>query len=222
MTLLIIIIAVVAVLAFIGVKNRETLKLWVKGSVDEFIDKSVDRIKVAKARISEYELLLIKLVDQAATFYAELEIQTLKLKKLTDKINDITKLALEAKNNGNKDEAIKLLRSISSYKNQQVSLSANVNALTKGKEVLETRIDKLKIKINESKLQIESLDIRSKTNKLISSVNVSKPGQENLNDTIDNLDDIITKDELKTSYLTSESIDDTDDLDLDSAYEELR
>ena len=206
MNIYIIITIVAVLLLIIGATQRKALTTWIRSEAKSVIDNSTNTIKVANLRLSDLKKQVIKLAETAATLYAQEIKQEKQIKKLTEDSEDLLSKAKTAKDNNEAIKSKEYLKLKIETDNQLAILEENVEILKSKRATLELNIQKIKTYIQKSKIQLSGLKARKDTNSLLKDIKVTTIDGNTLEETIDNVEEKVSTDELKLSYLTEDEV----------------
>ncbi len=206
MNIYIIITIVAVLLLIIGATQRKALTTWIRSEAKSVIDNSTNTIKVANLRLSDLKKQVGKLAETAATLYAQEIKQEKQIKKLTEDSEDLLSKAKTAKDNNEAIKSKEYLKLKIETDNQLAILEENVEILKSKRATLELNIQKIKTYIQKSKIQLSGLKARKDTNSLLKDIKVTTIDGNTLEETIDNVEEKVSTDELKLSYLTEDEV----------------
>lgn len=222
-TLTIIILAVSAVLLIIGATQRQQIKLWFKSEVNDIVTKNTNNVKVAKYQVKDIRAKVKTIINQAGELFALEETQTKALESLQKQIIAESEAAKVAKDADKKDLALTKLSMIKVLKEQVEIIENNIKVAKESRIKLETKITKLKNKINTYDIQLAGLAARKSTNEVLSSINADSTDGTNIDETINIVGSKVESEEIKLGYIMSESDEDEEltTAEIESAYQEL-
>ena len=165
-----IIITIVLILLVLGVTLRKNLVVWFRSEANEIVEKHTDHIKVAKLKIKDWKANLEKLVDSAAEVYAKENSQRTQLSKFKDDYEKCMKKAKTFKVENKEDDAkIELTKALTFEKSIKL-IEGNLDVLTKTREKLEIRVNKIKAHIATKEIELLGIDSRNSVNKVFKSI----------------------------------------------------
>jgi len=206
MNIYIIITIIAAVLLVIGATQRKALSTLVRSETKSFIDSNTNTIKVAKLKLSDLKAKKKSIIDQAGELFGLEGIQKKQLKSLEEQEKELRDKAKQAKEANNKDSAIEYLKLANETLKQIELVKENVETLSKKRKMLEINLQKINTYISTNDIRIQGLSSRQAVNNLLKDITVSSINDNTLEETIDNTEDTIIKDELKLDYLTEDAI----------------
>ena len=206
MNIYIIITIVSVLLLIIGATQRKALTTWIRSETKSVIDSSMNTIKIANLKLSDLEKKVISLANTAATLFAQEILQEKQIKILHKSSDSLLSKAKLAKKDDKTARAKEYLKLKIETDNQITILEENIAILKSKRTTLELNIQKVKTYIQKSKIQLSGLKARKDTNSLLKDIKVTTIDGNTLEETIDNVEEKISTDELKLSYLTEDEV----------------
>ena len=206
MNIYIIITIASVLLLIIGATQRKALTTWIRSETKSVIDSSMNTIKIANLKLSDLEKKVISLANTAATLFAQEILQEKQIKILHKSSDSLLSKAKLAKKDDKTARAKEYLKLKIETDNQITILEENIAILKSKRTTLELNIQKVKTYIQKSKIQLSGLKARKDTNSLLKDIKVTTIDGNTLEETIDNVEEKISTDELKLSYLTEDEV----------------
>jgi phage shock protein A len=223
MNLLLIIGIVVAVLVLIGATQRKKLTDLFRSTTNSLIEKGSDPLKIIKLRIEEAKASAKKAAESAAELYATEMSQQSQYDALSEKHAKLIKEAKDLKDSGNSDKAKAKLEVAIQIEKQMANLSENISKMNENRIKLETKIIRIKAKVEKFKAQYDGLKARKEAGEALRKVTVESFNGDNLEESLGNVEELVSKDENKLSYQLDNSDEEEEDYsaDVDDKFKDL-
>lgn len=220
MTLTIILI-VVGILVLIGATQRKKLALIFKSEANAVIKKVTNPVKIMELKLAELKASIGKMVDVAASLYAQILKLEKDLGKFIQERDEYLKAAKKAKEEDNENLAKSKLEA-KLYTDKLINQTkSDIATLSEKKTALEIKINKLKLKQSMYKNDIETLKSRSDINKALKSITgLDSIDGESLDETIESFTETVDMDENKIAYTSTDAEEDFS-TEVDSEFEKL-
>lgn len=200
MSIEIIIGIIVVILIIIGATQRKAIKLWIRSESKDFVDRHTDDLKMANLKMSDFKDKAEELAEAAANVYAMEESQKTRKDKLLHEYDNLTTKAKASKAQDKLAKAKEYLKLRTEIQNQLTNLDENIIVLIKQREILELSLQKVKTYISKAEIQLQGMNARKETNKLMRSINVKSLNDNGIDSSIDKAENNISSEELKISY----------------------
>ncbi len=221
MDIYIIVGTVLAILGIIGATQRQNIKTWVRSETKYFVDNNTNTVKVAKLKLSDLKVKKKEIVNTAGELFGLEGLQKKQLKTLLDKSTTLLIKATDAKKDNKKESAIEYIKLKKETDKQIELVKENIDTLSKRRTALEVDLQKINTYIATSDIRLEGLASRKAVNNVLKDVKTSSFSEDTLDETLNNTEESIIKDELKLDYLSEESSEVENSAELDAEYDSL-